>query len=132
MKNPKSVLLDPSSTKEQRIQAAFKLINDPSEEAINALIQALFNDPSPIVRHECAFALGETASRNAVPALIKAMETDPNIFVVHEAALALGTLGDPRAEEPLRKLLNHPHPDIVESAEIALERLLTNYDEENE
>ncbi len=131
MKNPREILLDQSETKERRIQAAFKLIHDPSDDAIEALITALFNDPSPIVRHECAFALGETAARKAVPALIKSMETDPNIFVVHEAALALGTLGDPRAEQPLRKLLSHPHPDIVESAEIALERLLTNNDEEN-
>ncbi len=131
MNDPKKILLNHDETKERRIQAAFKLIHDPSEEAVDALTEALFNDPSPIVRHECAFALGETASRKAVPALIKAMESDPNIFVVHETALALGTLGDPRAEEPLRNLLKHPHPDVVESAEIALERLLTNYDEQD-
>ena len=99
-------------------------MNDGSDESVDALLWALFNDPSPIVRHECAFALGETAASRVVPELIRCMQSDSNIFVIHEAALALGTLGDLRAEEPLRALLSHPNPDIVESAEIALERLL--------
>ncbi len=120
-----STLKDHSLSKEARIQAAFRLMNDGSDESIDALVWALFNDPSPIVRHECAFALGETAASRIVPELIRSMQTDPNIFVIHEAALALGTLGDRRAEEPLRQLLAHPNSDIAESAEIALERLLS-------
>ncbi len=127
-KTPKEVLLNHSEPKDARIQAAFRLMNDPSDEALETLIEALFTDPSPIVRHECAFALGETASKKVVPYLIKSMETDPNPFVVHEAALALGTLGDKRAVEPLKKLLNHENPDIKESAEIALERIFADYD----
>ncbi len=125
-KNAKKIIFDMNETKENRIQASFALMNDGSDEAVDCLIKALFSEPSPIVRHEIAFSLGETASPKAVPNLIKVMETDDNIFVVHEAALALATLGDRRAEEPLKKLLNHEHPDVAESAEIALQRLLSN------
>ncbi len=124
-KDPKSVIFDLNETKENRIQASFALMNDGSEEAVDCLIKALFSEPSPIVRHEIAFSLGETASPKAVPNLIRVLEEDENIFVIHEAALALATLGDKRAEMPIRKLLKHPHPDVAESAEIALQRLLS-------
>ncbi len=125
-KNAKNIIFDINESKENRIQASFALMNDGSEEAVHLLVNALFTEPSPIVRHEIAFSLGETASPQAVPNLIKAMEEDENIFVIHEAALALATLGDKRAEEPIRKLLTHPNPDVAESAEIALQRLLSS------
>ena len=127
-RNAKTIIFDMNETKENRIQASFALMNDGSEEAVDCLIKALFSEPSPIVRHEIAFSLGETASPKAVPNLIKAMKKDPNIFVVHEAALALATLGDKRAEQPLKELLSHPHPDVAESAEIALQRLYSSED----
>ena len=116
-------ILDLTKPQNDRIQAAFKLGLRGWTSDLELLVKALFSDPSPIVRHECAFALGETAAKSIVPALIQSMETDPNIFVVHEAALALGTIGDLRAEESLKKLLNSENADIRESADIALQRL---------
>ena len=125
MEKYKKILLDVSQPRNSRIQAAFKLGSRGWQEDLDVLIKAMLTDPSPCVRHECAFSLGETAAKQVVPALIQAMENDENPFVVHEAALALGTLGDIRALEPLKRLLSDPNPDIVESAEIAIERLLS-------
>jgi hypothetical protein len=51
------------------------------------------------------------------------MISDENVFVKHEAALALGTIGNLAAESAISSLLTHHDADIVESAEIALERL---------
>ena len=126
MRDPERVILDSNSPRNERIMAIFKLGLRGKSEDIELIKEALFHDPSPCVRHEAAFALGETAAMFVVPDLIRAMETDGNPFVVHESALALGTLGDRRALEPLRKLTKHPNPDVSETAEIALERLLSS------
>lgn len=128
MINPENIILDLTRSQNDRIQAAFKLGLRGWTSDLELLVKALFTDPSPIVRHECAFALGETCAKSIVPALIQSMKTDSNIFVVHEAALALGTLGDLRAEEPLKELLNSHEADIRESAEIALQRLFSDDD----
>jgi deoxyhypusine monooxygenase len=132
MINPEAIILDLSQPRNSRIQAAFQLGLRGSTKDIDLLVKAMFTDPSPVVRHECAFALGETAAMFIVPELIKAMQQDNNPFVVHEAALALGTLGDKRALGPLRELCKHHNADLVESAEIAIERLLTDEPEIND
>lgn len=120
----KEIILNLHKTKEERIQAAFHLENTADEESIHALAQALELDPSPIVRHECAFALGETAcSELAAEPLKKACKEDVNIFVRHEAILALATLGDKRNISFIEAFLKDKDPEIVESAEIALQRL---------
>lgn len=120
----KRIILDLSTTQEDRIQAAFMLENSADKESIQALAKALETDPSPIVRHECAFSLGETAcSSLAGPPLMKACEKDPNIFVRHEALLALGTLGDTSYIHFIQKFLQDKDAEIRESAEIALQRL---------
>lgn len=118
------ILLDLNRTKEERIQAAFHLENSVKDENINALIKGLFTDPSPIVRHEIAFSLGESAHPTlAGKYLMKAVEEDENIFVRHEAILALGTLGRKEFIPFVKKFLNDKDPEMVESAEISLERL---------
>ncbi|MEN9626439.1 MAG: lyase HEAT-like repeat-containing protein [archaeon] len=118
------IILDLNKTKEERIQAAFHLENAIKDENIKALITALFTDPSPIVRHEVAFSLGESAHpRLAAKYLMKAVEEDSNIFVRHEAILALGTLGKKEFIPFVKKFLRDKEPEMVESAEIALERL---------
>ncbi len=49
------------ATKEERIQAAFHLEDAGDDDSIKTMGDALFTEPSPIVRHEIAFALGECA-----------------------------------------------------------------------
>ena len=124
MEDYKKIIMDQKKNKAQRIDAAFKLENIADEHAIQALAQAMFTDPSPIVRHECAFSLGETAApKQAGPHLMKAIETDKSPFVVHEALMALGTLGDPSFIPFIKRYVHHSDPDIGESAEIALQRI---------
>ena len=124
MQDYKKIILDLKQKKEDRIQAAFHLENIADEDSIQALAKALETDPSPIVRHECAFALGETACpKLAAQPLKKACEKDPNIFVRHEALLALATLGDKTNLTFIQKFLKDKDPEIVESAEIAIQRL---------
>jgi len=124
MPNHKDTLLNLQSSKDDRIQAAFRLENIADEDSIKAMAKAMFTDPSPIVRHECAFALGETATpKLAGPYLMQAIESDTSIFVRHEALMALGTLGDEAFIPFVKRFLNDTEPDIAESAEIALQRL---------
>jgi deoxyhypusine monooxygenase len=117
-------VLDLGKSKEERIQAGFRLENALEDDSIRSLGKALLTDPSPIVRHEFAFSLGETANpKVAMPYLMKAVEDDESIFVRHEALLALATLGSDSAEPFIRKFLGAKEPEIRESAEIALQRL---------
>lgn len=119
-----NIVLDLTKSKEERIQAAFKLENAKKDENLLKLVKALQTDPSPVVRHEFAFSLGETASMKiAAPALMKAVEEDKNLFVRHEAILALATLGKPEFIPFVKKFLDDPEIEMAESAEIALQRL---------
>jgi deoxyhypusine monooxygenase len=121
---PGTILLDLTQHPEHRIQASFRLLEDNSETSIDFLLQGLEQETNSIVKHEIIFCLGEVASSRVVQPLINHMINDENVFIKHEAALALGTVGVKDAADQIRILLEHPNPDIVESAEIALERLL--------
>jgi HEAT repeat protein len=48
---------------------------------------------------------------------------DPLVHVRVAAAEALGRIGDPRAVEPLKALLNDPYANVRQAAERALEAL---------
>lgn len=122
---PEKILLNLSEHPEHRIQASFSLLEDNSESSIDILLQALEQETNPIVKHEIIFCLGEVASNRVVPSLITHMLRDDNVFVKHEAALALATLGEKDAADAIQKLMDHYNPDVVESAEIALDRLLS-------
>ena len=112
-------------TREKRIQAAFHLEKAKKEESLRALGKALMSDPSPIVRHEFAFSLGETGRPDVVAEyLMTAVKKAPNFFVRHEAILALATLGKKEFVPFVKKFIDDKEPpEMLESAEIALERL---------
>lgn len=111
--------------KEKRIQASFLLMDNASKASVDLLIDALHKEPSPIVKHELIFSLGECIDYRVVPELLTILTTETNFFTIHESLLALGTLGDTRATDTIKKFLTHNDAGIVESAEIALERLLS-------
>ena len=117
------ILENTKFTPEIRIQSAFHLLSNPSEKSISALKFGLFYDPNAIVRHECAYSLGEINNPQCSSILITAIENDENPFVIHEAALALGNLGTPKSRSTLEKLLLSNNPDIVDTAQISLDRL---------
>jgi deoxyhypusine monooxygenase len=121
-----NIILDMNKSMEERIQAAFHLENAEKEENLFKLVEGLFSDPSPIVRHEFAFTLGETGRSDLVGRyLMKSVEEDQNIFVRHESILALATLGDKEFIPFIERFVNDPEKEMAESAEIALQRLIS-------
>lgn len=119
-------IYDVDSKPESRIQAIFSCLRSINNETFQSLNFCLQNDPNAIVRHEAAYILGELHDTRSVPILKNAIESDSNKFVVHEAALALanlGNLGYPESENIFQKLLEYPDPDVVDTAEICLQRL---------
>lgn len=84
----------------------------------DALVRALREDPSVVVRRRAATALGHTRERDAVPALLDALASD-HVAVRRDAALALGRIADPRALEPLLDALS-AEPAVAAQAAVAL------------
>ena len=121
-----NIVLDLNKSMEERIQGAFQLENAKREENILKLVKGLFTDPSPIVRHEFAFSLGETGRGDLVGKyLMKSVEEDENLFVRHESILALATLGDKKFIPFVKRFLDAPEIEMRESAEVALQRLMS-------
>lgn len=126
MNSPK-ILFELKVSYERRIQTIFSLLKDYNQITFDALEFCLKNDPSPIVRHEAAYVLGEMKDKRGVKFLIKAIENDTDKFVVHEATLALSNLGKlamPEGKIVIEKLLSDQDPDILDTAEISLQRLI--------
>lgn len=121
--NAKNYLLDLNSKMEERIQSAFLLMDEGSEDSIQTLIKAYHQEPNAIVKHEIVFSLGECASKTGAKVLAEGIDMDDNDFVIHETLLALSTLGYKEYCPIIRKYLNHSSTEVSESAEIALERL---------
>lgn len=114
-------ILDRSKRRDERIAAALQLLQKKDEASLEALIQALLTDPSPVVRHECAFILGESGEPWLGRYLIQAIENDKSLIVQHVALEVLDYLKDPAYAPFLGKYLAHPKPDLRDTAEIALE-----------
>lgn len=63
------------------------------------------------VRSTCAEALGASDEPDALPLLRDALR-DPSVLVRYDAALALGRLGDARALDGLRELVEHDDAEL--------------------
>lgn len=118
-----TILNDPDSIQEHRIQALFQLMNIADDKSLDAIYKSLEEDPCEIVRHEAAFVLGETAARDAIEPLKKAIEKDESLIVKHESLLALGTIADKDIIDYLKSKLNDENKLVSESAKIALQRI---------
>ncbi|OLS26051.1 MAG: hypothetical protein HeimC2_16720 [Candidatus Heimdallarchaeota archaeon LC_2] len=114
----KHTILDVEVKLEERIQAAFVLMDDGTNDSVDILIEALNQEINAIVKHEIIFALGETASKRSAEALNLAIKFDSNDFDIHESLLALSTLGFKEYCETIHQYINHPSPEVAESAEI--------------
>ncbi len=93
-------------------------IGDP--RGVEALAQALGDDPRAVVRAEAAFALGILGAPEATPALVRAATGEPEARTLGEIALALGRLQQPGTTEVLTHLLQSGHPFVREQAAEAL------------
>ena len=84
----------------ERALAAQQLGTQRTLRATEPLIEALQNDPSPMVRKTAAQALGENGDRRALQPLLDALD-ESNLSLRESAIRALGLLGDTRAIQPL-------------------------------
>jgi len=87
------------------------------------LMNVLWSDPSPLVRHEAAFALGWIGDKSSVPVLAHALLKDESFLVRHESAMALGELRSDRAIQTLREGLKDKSREVVISCKVVLQRL---------
>lgn len=118
-----NILQSYENSAEKRIQSVFQILKEKPPNAVEILIQSLLNDPNPIVRHECAYCLGGLNSEKAAEALIKSIKSDDNKFVIHEASLAVSNLGYNQSKIIPEGLLDHIDEDIIDTAQISLQRL---------
>uniref|UniRef100_A0A0M3JS13 Deoxyhypusine hydroxylase n=1 Tax=Anisakis simplex TaxID=6269 RepID=A0A0M3JS13_ANISI len=106
-----------------RFRALFVLRNLGCNESVK-WIGKCFSDKSALLKHELAYCLGQTQNASAVPILIDVLEDEEQETIVrHEAGEALGAIGDPLALPTLRKYLTHSEPALVETCELAIQRI---------
>lgn len=102
----------------------FKIINEILDlnygDCTSLLLQALRQDPSPLVRHEAAFGLEQKVSDTSAQVLIGIGMNDPSSLVRHEAAMALAGSAYGEALPVLQKGLHDPNPEVVASCQIAI------------
>jgi HEAT repeat protein len=81
------------------------------------------NAPDPDRRLRAVEAVGAVGGASAVDALVRTL-FDPDERIRVRSAQLLGTLGDPRAEPPVRQAaLEDPVPEVIQAAKDALARL---------
>lgn len=115
------IILDPSRTLWERYKALFGLRNQNRDESAIALGEALLQDPSALLRHECAYVLGQMQRAVSIPYLIQALKTDVNAMVRHESAEALGAIGSNEVLPALREaLVQDAALEVRESCDLAL------------
>lgn len=120
----RQTLLDTNNPLYQRFQAIFGLRNVNTDESATAIAQAMLNDESALLRHECAYVLGQMQRAVVIPQLAQAMRDDQNSMVRHEAAEALGAIGTDDVVQHLRRgLTNDPAIEVRESCQLALAHL---------
>ena len=102
-------------------------VNHPDEtfpsEGIEALRKAM-EDPYPVVQIASVMSLGEIGMP-AVDTLLEALKTTDNVAIALTITNTLGSIGDPRAVEVLRELIQDDSIDsyVRETAQSALPRL---------
>jgi deoxyhypusine monooxygenase len=85
----------------------------------------LKEDDSALLKHEIAYALGQMQDPYAVPHLIQVLEdSSEDSMVRHEAGESLGAIAVPEVIPILEKYSKDPTPEIAETCQLALERIL--------
>lgn len=117
-------LVNKNEQLEKRFRSAFTLRAIGSNKAVEALADALHDEPSALLKHEVAYCIGQTQSPHAVPFLCKVLEDKTeHPMVRHEAAEGLGAIGGSGASEVLKQFIKDPIREIAETCEIALDRV---------
>jgi hypothetical protein len=98
------------------------LASSARADRIDALTNALINDPSWRVRLQAAVVLGRLHERRGVPALVRAL-SDPVETVRGMAAQVLGDLRDPSARAALERAKHDPSPFVRGQAIVAYNKV---------
>jgi HEAT repeat protein len=106
-----------------RRKALGLLIYWGTQTGMRTLIDALREDPCPIVRHEAAFYMAFWGHDEFVVPLCDALLRDPEPLVRHEAAEALGDMGASEAKGALEVALLDSSDVVVRTVRIALVQL---------
>ncbi|KAL1494197.1 hypothetical protein ABEB36_009831 [Hypothenemus hampei] len=117
----KAILLNENENLFNRYRAMFSLRNCKTEEAIEALGEAL-NYGSALFKHEVAFVLGQLQDERSVKYLQKSLENcEENEMVRHECAEALGAIATEECVSILNKYLCDDKRVVKESCVVALD-----------
>jgi len=117
------ILNDINQPLKKRFRALFTLRNLGGQQSLNLINEALLNDKSVLLKHECCYCLGQMNDANAINYLIDNLENkNENEIVRHEAAEALGNLlkGD-KFIEKLKQHLNDSSHIVNQTCELALD-----------
>eukprot|EP01129_Flabellula_baltica_P002890 TRINITY_DN12778_c0_g1_i2.p1 TRINITY_DN12778_c0_g1~~TRINITY_DN12778_c0_g1_i2.p1 ORF type:complete len:292 (+),score=78.51 TRINITY_DN12778_c0_g1_i2:57-932(+) len=116
-----AIVLSPSQPLSDRMSAVYALRNLASDEAIDAMSDAMF-DESALLAHEIAYCIGQTRNAHGVPALEKVLRDEGvDSMVRHEAAEAMGAIGCGDAIGVLEEYSTHALSEISETCEVALD-----------
>lgn len=118
-----SILNNKQEPLKKRFRALFTLRNLGGLESIKLINQALLNDESVLLKHECCYCLGQMNDTDAVDYLISILDNElENEIVRHEAAEALGNLvnGDQNIIDILEKNLKDKSHIVNQTCELAL------------
>lgn len=119
-----SILNNKQEPLKKRFRALFTLRNLGGLEAIKQINQALLNDESVLLKHECCYCLGQMNDENAIGYLISILDNETeNEIVRHEAAEALGNLANDDANiiGKLEKNLKDKSHIVSQTCELALD-----------
>lgn len=109
--------------RDERMLSIGALARLGSAAAVAPLADLLINDPSQPLRGEAAVALGEIGGEDALRALRAGSELQSSVKDLMWIAEGLGRTRDPRAIEPLARLLEHRKWSVRLYAARALGRL---------
>jgi len=121
----KERVLDASQPMEKRNRCVFTLCSIKTEASIDALAECLKSETcSELLKHEIAYVMGQMKLPHAIPILSETLENTREATIVrHEAAEALGAIGLPDSLEVLQRFLVDPVVEIVETCQIAIDRI---------
>eukprot|EP00300_Choanocystis_sp_HF-7_P024500 c25974_g1_i1.p1 GENE.c25974_g1_i1~~c25974_g1_i1.p1 ORF type:complete len:282 (-),score=58.67 c25974_g1_i1:39-884(-) len=108
----------------ERYKNIFRLRNTNSDEGVDLLIQAFWEHPSNLLRHEICYALGQMRNARAIPFLRERLQdVSENGMVRHESAEALGAIGDLSSLDILVEYSKDPVSEVAQTCELAVSRI---------
>ena len=118
-------LINDGLLKEDGSLIAHDKSNQKMFERISRLMAwVLEHDNNGVVKHEACYQIAARNMRSLIPDLIHSALHDESVLTKHEAIESLGLMRAFEAEELIKDALKDPSPDVRETAEFVIKRLL--------